>query len=90
VYAKLVNTSNTQQQSSNEQQSFAFVTSDRDGKLITHNDAELEYFDAVSLTFEKQKKDEKIDTITQMASGEVKLCPVRAAATVRLPKYVHT
>ncbi len=54
----------------------------RDGKLIDHNNPELEYLDAVSLTFEKQKKDEKMDTITQMALGDVKLCPVRAAAAI--------
>jgi hypothetical protein len=34
------------------------------------------------LTFEKQKKDEKMDTITQMVLDNVKLCPVRAAAAI--------
>jgi hypothetical protein len=38
--------------------------------------------DAVLLTFKKQKKDEKMDTITHMASSDVKLCPVRAAAAI--------
>jgi hypothetical protein len=48
----------------------------RDGKLISHNDAELEFLDCILLTFEKQKKDQKMDTITQMASGNTELCPV--------------
>jgi hypothetical protein len=34
------------------------------------------------LTLKKQKKDEKMDTITQMALGDVKLCPVRMAAAI--------
>jgi hypothetical protein len=34
------------------------------------------------LTFEKQKKDQKIDTFTQMASGNIKLCPVCAAEAI--------
>jgi hypothetical protein len=34
------------------------------------------------LTFEKQKKDKKMDTITQKASGNIKLCLVRAAAAI--------
>jgi hypothetical protein len=38
--------------------------------------------DAVLLTFKKQKKYEKMDTITQTALGDVKLCPVRAAAAI--------
>jgi hypothetical protein len=54
----------------------------RDGKLISHNDAELEFLDCILLTFEKQKKDQKMDTITQMASGDIKLCPVCAAASI--------
>jgi hypothetical protein len=54
----------------------------RNGKLIDHDDNELEFSDCVSLTFEKQKKDEKMDTVTQMASGDTKLCPVRSAAAI--------
>jgi hypothetical protein len=38
--------------------------------------------DAISLTFEKQKKDEKMDTVTQIALGNVNLCRVRAAAAI--------
>jgi hypothetical protein len=54
----------------------------QDGELIDHNDDELEFSDCVLLTFEKQKKDKKMDTITQMASGDVKLCPVCSAAAI--------
>ncbi len=53
-----------------------------DGKLINHNDDELEFSDCILLTFKKQKKDRKMDTITQMASGDVKLCPVHSAAAI--------
>jgi hypothetical protein len=54
----------------------------RNGELIDHEDDELEFSDCISLTFEKQKKDEKMDTITQMASGDTKLCPVCSAAAI--------
>ncbi len=48
--------------------------------------------DCVSVTFERQKKDEKMDTITQMASGDGTLCPVRATAAIvkRDKKYPST
>ena len=48
----------------------------RDGKQLDHSNIELEYSDCVSITFERQKKDEKMDMITQMASGDGTLCPV--------------
>jgi hypothetical protein len=35
-----------------------------------------------NITFEMQKNNKKKDTITQMASGDVKLCPVQAAAAI--------
>jgi hypothetical protein len=54
----------------------------RNGELINHDDDELEFSDCVSLTFEKQKKDKKMDTVTQIASGDTKLCPVRSAAAI--------
>ena len=38
----------------------------RDGTIVNHNNAELEYSDCVLLTFKKQKKDKKMDTITHM------------------------
>jgi hypothetical protein len=42
----------------------------------------LEYADCVSVTFEMQKKDEKGDTVTQIATGDVLLCPVRMWAAI--------
>jgi hypothetical protein len=64
----------------------------RDSKLISHNNAELEFSDCILLTFEKQKKDKKMDTVTQMASGDIKLCPVCAAAAIirRIRDYPGT
>jgi hypothetical protein len=61
----------------------------RGGEQLDHNNLKLEYADCVSITFERQKKDEKMDTITQMASGDRTLCPVRAAAAIvkRIKKY---
>jgi hypothetical protein len=48
----------------------------KDGKLVEHDDPHLEFSDCISITFEMQKKDKKNDTITQMASGDVNMCPV--------------
>ena len=50
------------------------------GRLVPHDDPNLEYSNCLNITFEMQKKDEKNDTTTQMASGDITLCPVRAAA----------
>ena len=36
----------------------------RNSDLIDHDDDELEFSDCISLTFEKQKKDEEMDTVT--------------------------
>ncbi len=59
------------------------------GEQLNHDHPELESAKCVSITFERQKKDEKMDTITQMASGDETLCPVRAAAAIvkRVKKY---
>jgi hypothetical protein len=50
---------------------------------------ELEFADCVAFTFEQQKKDKKMDTVTLMASQDARLCPVRAAAAIvrRIRKY---
>ncbi len=42
----------------------------------------LEFANCVTITFERQKKDEKMDTVTLMASEDVLLCTVRAAAAI--------
>ena len=52
------------------------------GKELSHDNPRLEYADCVSITFEFQKKDERNDTVTQMASGDILLCPVRQWAAI--------
>ena len=54
----------------------------RGGKLMKHNNPWLEYADCVSITFEWQKKDTRMDTVTQMASRDLTLCGVRIWAAV--------
>ena len=49
--------------------------------MVKH-DGDLQNADCVSITFEMQKKDEKMDTVTQMASGDDRLCPVRSWAEI--------
>ena len=54
------------------------------GRQLSLDDPWLEHADCVSITFEFQKKDERNDTVTQMASRDILLCPVRQwAATVK-------
>ena len=59
------------------------------GWIINHNDPSLEYPNCINITFKMQKKDEKNDTTTHMASSDVTLCPVRAAAAIvcRIQSY---
>jgi hypothetical protein len=54
----------------------------KEGRLLEHDHDELEFADFVSITFGWQKKDEKMDTVIQMASGNVALCPVRLATSI--------
>ena len=60
-----------------------------DGCLTPHDSPDLDTADCISITFEMQKKDEKHDTVTHMASGDPTLCPVKAAAAIvrRLRAY---
>jgi hypothetical protein len=64
----------------------------RDRKLIEHNNPHLEFSDCISITFEMQKKDEKNDTTTQKALGQVNMCPVRMVASIvrRIRSYEGT
>ena len=64
----------------------------KDGELVQHSHPELEYSDCISLTFERQKREEKNDTVTQEASGDSVLCPVRFAAGLarRIRSYPDT
>ena len=49
-----------------------------------HSHPLLDRAEVVSITFRKQKKDEKYDTVNQLASGDAVLCPLQAwAALVR-------
>jgi hypothetical protein len=50
--------------------------------IVPHDSPELERAHAVSITFERQKKDERMDTVTQIASGDALLCPVRSWAAI--------
>ena len=61
----------------------------RSGRLLNHLDPQLEYADCVSKTFKWQKKDKRMDTVTQMASGNRSLCPIRldAALVRRIRSY---
>ena len=61
----------------------------KDGRELQHSDPYLVYADCVSITFEWQKKDERNDTVTQLASENIILCPVRqwAALVKRIRKY---
>ncbi len=58
-------------------------------KQLEHDHPDLEFADCVAITFKWQKKDEKMDTVTLMASEDVLLCPVRAAAAIvrRIKNY---
>ena len=64
----------------------------REGKVIPHDDPNLERAGCVSLTFESQKKDEKFQTVTLLATGDILLCPVRtwAAIVKRIRSYQGT
>ena len=54
----------------------------KNGREIPHHHPELERADVVSITFEKQKKDEKMDTVNLLPSDELVLCPVRIWARI--------
>lgn len=61
----------------------------KDSKLVEHNNPQLEFSDCVTIAFEMQKKDEKNNSVTQMASGEIYMCPVwmTAAIVCRIRSY---
>jgi hypothetical protein len=52
----------------------------KDGDIIPHTHLDLEFVDYVSITFERQKQEDKHNIITQESSGDSVLCPVRFAA----------
>ena len=49
---------------------------------MTHTNPWLEYADCVSVHYECQKKDTRMDTMTQMASQDATLCGVRQWAAI--------
>jgi hypothetical protein len=61
-------------------------------KQLNHDHPDLEYAECVSITFERQKKDKKMDTVLLMASEDILLCPVRVAASIvkRIRSYLGT
>eukprot|EP00956_Cyclotella_meneghiniana_P034348 scaffold103894_cov40-Cyclotella_meneghiniana.AAC.3 len=64
----------------------------RNGVELPHSHPQLETAEVVSITFEKQKKDEKMDTVNQLASGDAILCPKYAWASIvkRIRSYPGT
>jgi hypothetical protein len=54
----------------------------QNGWLIPHDDPTLIYSDCICITFKMQKQEEKDDTATQMALGDITLCPIRAATAI--------
>jgi hypothetical protein len=53
----------------------------KDGDNVSHTHPDLEFADCcVSITFERQKQEDKHNTITQESSGDSVLCPMRFAA----------
>ena len=54
----------------------------RNGRTMTHTNPWIEYIDCVSVTFEWQKKDKRMGTVTQMASRDATLCGGRQWAAI--------
>ena len=64
----------------------------KDGNIIPHSCPKLQLADSVSLTFESQKNDKKNETITQCATCQILLFPVKqwAAIVKRIEPYPGT
>lgn len=64
----------------------------RDGKVMSHDDPELEQADCLAITFEMQKKEEKNDTVHHKATRDQTMCPVQAGAELvrRIRSYPNT
>ncbi len=52
----------------------------KDSAILLHSHPDLEFLDCVSLTFERQNRQDKNDTVTHEATGNLVLCPIRFAA----------
>jgi len=53
-----------------------------EGRVMNNKTENLQEADCCSITFEMQKKDEKMDTVTQLTSGDSWLCPVKSWAII--------
>jgi hypothetical protein len=51
-------------------------------KILPHDSPDLELADAVTVTFEYQKRDERNDSVTQSRNNDPVLCPVRGSAAI--------
>ena len=54
----------------------------QDGKVLSHNNSDLECADYLAVTFEMQKKKEKNNTVHTQKTGDPIMCPVCAAADI--------
>jgi hypothetical protein len=61
----------------------------KNGWLVNHHNPSLKFANCINITFKLQKKDKKNNTVTHIPSGNVTLCPVRAAAAIvcRIQSY---
>ena len=61
----------------------------KNGRLTKHDHSTLKYSDCIYITFEMQKREEKDNTVTQMALGDITLCLLRAAVVIvcRIQSY---
>jgi hypothetical protein len=64
----------------------------KDGVILPHSHPDLEFADCISLTFKLQKRQDKHNTVTQEATGDSVICPVRFAAGLvrRIKSYPGT
>jgi len=64
----------------------------RDGRVMSHDDSDLEQADCLAITFEMQKKEDKNDTVHHKATRDQTMCPVQAAAELvrRIRSYPNT
>ncbi len=54
----------------------------RNGKITIHSSPNLHLADCVSVTFEQQKNERKLDTVTQWKTADPVLCPVKIWASI--------
>jgi hypothetical protein len=64
----------------------------KDSAVLPHSHPDLKFADCISLTFQRQKRQDKHDTITQEATGDSALCPIcfTAGLVRRITSYPDT